>query len=125
LALDFWWHGMSSAVEGRCKSCEDCAQRNHDPTELHSLPAQGLFYSWGLDLMGPFPTTDRGNGYIMLVVVYLTRFIVAVPIPNKKADMLDYNFRQQVLGVYDAPSIVVTDQGNEFRKEFHDLRTLY
>jgi hypothetical protein len=24
LGLDYWWHGMSSDVEGRCKSCEDC-----------------------------------------------------------------------------------------------------
>jgi hypothetical protein len=87
---------MSSAVEGRCKSCEDCARRNvtfnHDPTELHSVPAQGLFLSWGVDLMGPFPTIDRGNGYIMIAVEYLTRFIVAVPIHNKKADMVHYYF---------------------------------
>jgi transposase InsO family protein len=44
-----------------------------------------------------------------------------VPISNKEADTVAYYFRRHVLGVYGAPVVVVTDQGNVFRKEFHDL----
>jgi hypothetical protein len=92
---------MSSDMERCCKSFEDCVRRNvtfnHDPTELH--PAKGLLYSWGVDLMGPFPSTDRGNVYIIITVEYLTCFIVAVPITNKEANTVAF-FRRQHVRVY-------------------------
>jgi hypothetical protein len=66
--------------------------------------------------VGLFPTTDRGNVYMMIAVECPTRFIVAVPIPNKEPDTVACYFRHHVLRVYGDTEVVVTDQGNEFLK---------
>ena len=37
-----------------------------------------LFYVWGIDFMGPFPSS-YGYKYILLVVDYVSKWVEAIP----------------------------------------------
>ena len=39
----------------------------------------------GIDLIGPLPTTDRGNRYIVTLVDYFSKWPEAAPLPDKTA----------------------------------------
>lgn len=127
LSLTLWWPGMFADVCAVVGSCEPCSRRgavfNALPPQLNSLPIRGLFYRWSVDLAGPLPASTRGNTYIMLAIDHFSKHVVALPLADKNASTTAAAFRQHVLGVYGAPAEVLTDQGTEFRSEFHQLLT--
>ena len=43
------------------------------------------FMQVGIDLIGPLPTTDSGNRYIVTLVDYFSKWPEAAPLPNKTA----------------------------------------
>ena len=50
------------------------------------MPLQGIlvvqiFDVWGIDFMGPFPSSF-GNLYILLVVVYVSKWVEAIDSPG-------------------------------------------
>ena len=56
----------------------------------HEIPLQGilvvqLFYVWGIDFMGPFPSS-LGNLYIPLVMDYVSKWVVATTCPKNDAN---------------------------------------
>ena len=42
-------------------------------------------YQVGIDLIGPLPTTDRGNRYVVTLVDYFSKWPEAAPLPDKTA----------------------------------------
>lgn len=54
--------------------------------ELHPIPVKAPWHHVGIDFIGPLqPTTSRGNKYILTLSDYFTKFVEAVPLPNKTA----------------------------------------
>ena len=56
----------------------------------HEMPLQGilvvqLFDVWGIDFMGPFPSSF-GNLYILLVVDYVSKWVEATTCPKNDAN---------------------------------------
>ena len=56
----------------------------------HEMPLQGilvvqLFDVWGIDFMGPFPSS-LGNLYIFLAVDYVSKWVVATAYPKNDAN---------------------------------------
>ena len=55
-----------------------------EPTlRARNTPARP-FHEIALDIKGPLLTTDDNNRYILVVVCLLTRFVVAIPLPDTK-----------------------------------------
>ena len=55
----------------------------------NEMPMQGIlvvqiFYVWGIDFMGPFPSSF-GNIYILLVVDYVSKWVEAIACPRNDA----------------------------------------
>jgi hypothetical protein len=125
LAHTHWWRGMHADASAVSRNCTECGRNNAtfgtQPPQLNSLPIRGLFYRWGVDLAGPLPRSSEGNLYVMLCIDHFSKHLTAVPLPDKSAATTSRVFRQHVLGVYGAPAEVLTDQGTEFRDEFHAL----
>ena len=95
---------------------------NVQSAQLHPLPVGGIFFRWNVDLAGPFATVSAlGNHYIFVAVESLSKYLVAVPIPNKISAVTTATFEQRILTVFGNCALLVTDNGTEFQGVFDDL----
>lgn len=54
--------------------------------ELHPVPVVAPWHHIGIDFIGPIsPASHQGNKYILTIGDYFTKFMQAVPMPNKLA----------------------------------------
>ena len=70
------------------RSCDTCARvkASFVPRDipLHPLPTMGMFYRWSVDLAGPFPQSEFGNYYIMVMIEHFNNLAEEVAIPSKE-----------------------------------------
>ena len=128
LMMQYWWSGMYSDVHkvvANCPSCSRVTSSNFGARspELQPLPIMGMFYRWHVDLAGPFPTTSRGNAYVMVCVEAFSKHAELIPIRSKDADVTAHAFLHNVIARFGACAEVVTDQGKEWDAEFYELLT--
>jgi hypothetical protein len=125
LMTKYWWYGLQADVAkvvGRCEHCSRVhASFTAKPEQLQSIPISSMGFRWHVDLTGPLPKSDRGNFYIMVAIEAFSKFLVAVPIPDKEAATVAYAFKHNVLSAFAAPGQVVTDSGTEFEGAFAQL----
>ena len=67
-----------------------------------------------VDLVGPFPESESGNSYIMVVGDYFSRWMEAFPIPNQEATTVADKLVDEVFLRYSAPEQLHSDQGRQF-----------
>ncbi|XP_021718795.1 uncharacterized protein LOC110686477 [Chenopodium quinoa] len=89
----FYWPTMFKDAHSFVQTCDSC-QRTGNISQRHELPQIGIleveiFYVWGVDYMGPFPSS-KGNRYILVAVDYVSKWIeaIATPTNNAKLDTL-------------------------------------
>jgi transposase InsO family protein len=122
----YWWHSMlwsdSAEAVRRCAVCDRSkASYNVRPAELSPLPIQGPGYRWHVDLAGPLPPTPQGHVYVLIAVDAFTKWVEAVPIPDKSSATTADAFLFHVLSRQGACAEVVSDQGKEFSGDFEEL----
>ena len=70
----FYWPGMSEDVKNWCKTCATCATRK-SPAPKARAPLQTIQAGYpmqviAVDITGPFPESDAGNSYVLVVGDY-------------------------------------------------------
>ena len=127
LLLSYWWQGIMkdvAGVVGQCKVCDRVRASFNAPSPvMNPVPINGLFYSWGVDTSGPFPTSRRGNKYIMHAIEHFSKTLILEPLPSKEAKDTAYAFTHGVLARFGASAQVITDGGTEYQGEFHQVLT--
>jgi hypothetical protein len=125
MLTNYWWQGIWKDVTEAVNNCKVCdrvkASFNAHHPELHSLPIEGLFYRWGVDLCGPFPETKRGYKYVMIMVEHFSKTLVLEPLTGKEPRHTAYAFEHGVLGRFGACAELITDRGTEFAGEFQAM----
>ena len=89
LRLRYYWFGMSKDAEVWCSKCLTCATgKSPSPktraplvTDVPSYPMERI----GIDVVGPLPTTDKGNRFIVVVSDYFTKWPEAFATPNHQS----------------------------------------
>jgi hypothetical protein len=120
LATKYWWRGMLADTAQCVSRCEHCSRVNAsfsrlgNREELQSVPLSSLGFRWHADLAGPFPVSKRGSRYVLVAVEAFSKWLEAVPIPDKEPTTVAYAFLHNVLARYAAPGQVVSDNGPEF-----------
>ena len=71
-------------------SCDVCQRNNRkwmtDGPELHPVPVKSPWHHIGIDFIGPInPVSTKGNKYILTISDYFTKFVNAIPLPDKSA----------------------------------------
>ena len=115
---NYFWLGMSSEVRAWCRTCTICRHfkgPNHQkPAPLQQAAVGAPFDRVGLDLLGPFPRSSRGNRYVMVVMDYFSKWPEAVAIRNQEAQTVAEALVDHVISRYGVPREIHTDQGRHF-----------
>ncbi|CAG2192688.1 unnamed protein product [Mytilus edulis] len=111
----FYWKGMRQSVIDYVKSCDICEEKK-DPKytkrhELKSYVTGGRFERIGTDIAGPFPISNNGNMYIVVIEDYFTKFIEIFPIPNMEAKTVAEVMLKGWIKRYGCPLELHSDQG--------------
>ncbi|GJQ91334.1 reverse transcriptase domain-containing protein [Tanacetum coccineum] len=86
------------------------SQRNEMPQ--NSIQVCEIFDVWGIDFMGPFPSS-RGNKYILMAVDYLSKWVEAKALPTNDARVV-CKFLKSLFARFDAPRAIIGDRGTHF-----------
>ena len=77
------------------------------------------------DMVGPLTPSQSGNKYILTFIDALTRYAVAVAVPNKLSSTIARTIFEKVFCVYGVNEELVTDKGGEFAADVLDLALSY
>ena len=111
----FYWVQCQKDVEKYIQNCDICAQKGGPPKRVRAplgkyltgSPAERL----AVDMLGPLPTTERGNKYILIIADYFTKWTEVFPIPNQEATTVADILVKEHICWYGVSMILHSDQG--------------
>nr|GEZ60345.1 reverse transcriptase domain-containing protein [Tanacetum cinerariifolium] len=86
------------------------SQRDEMPQ--NSIQVCEIFDVWGIDFMGPFPSS-KGNKYILVAVDYLTKWVKAKALPTNDARVV-VKFLKSLFSWFETPKAIISDRGTHF-----------
>jgi hypothetical protein len=113
----YQWPNMNGEVEEDVKSCVKCQMnktlrpKGKAPMEITST-AEHPFERCALDIVGPLTETTSGNKYILTFQDDLSKYLVAMPIPQQDAETVARAFVLNAVLRFGAPGHILTDQGS-------------
>jgi hypothetical protein len=119
LKENFYWPRMYKIIEDFVHTCPIC-QRRGKPKKNNTLTPIKVsepFELIGIDLIGPLEITSSGNRYIIVMTEYLTKWVEAKAIPDKKASTVAKFLHNDVIARFGTPKRILSDQGSEFLNE--------
>ena len=123
LQSGFYWPTIFKDYFEWVKLCDQC-QRMGNISKMHEMPLQGilvvqLFDVWGIDFMGPFPSSFR-NLYILLVVDYVSKWVEVATCPKNDANTVVELLQRNILSRFGAPRTIIGDGGSHFANKVFD-----
>ncbi|GJR82981.1 reverse transcriptase domain-containing protein [Tanacetum coccineum] len=95
----------------------DACQRQGKISQKDEMPQNAIqvceiFDVWGIDFMGPFPSS-RGNKYILVAVDYLSKWVEAKALPTNDARVI-VKFLKSLFARFGTPRAIISDRGTHF-----------
>ena len=118
LQRSFYWLNMRETVRIFLKNCVTCGSRKR-PTSKPRAPL-GEYTSGSpmdrvaMDIMGPFPTSSKGNRYVLVIGDTFTKWIEAYAIPDQTANTVVEVVVKEFIARFGTPLEIHTDQGKNF-----------
>ncbi|GJT90030.1 reverse transcriptase domain-containing protein [Tanacetum coccineum] len=86
--------------------------KKRDEMPQDFIQACEIFDVWGIDFMGPFPSS-RGNKYILVAVDYLSKWVEAKALSTNDARVV-CKFLKSLFARFGAPCAIINDRGTHF-----------
>ena len=100
-----------------CKSCSNCQRTGNlghrDQMPLTPILACEIFDIWGIDFMGPFPSSF-GNCYILLAVDYISKWVEAKATRTNDSKTVVGFVKSHIFSRYGVPRAIISDRGTHF-----------
>ena len=112
-----------------CCEC-DKYQRLGKISRRHMMPLNpilvaDLFDVWGIDFMGPFPSSF-GYVYILVGVDYVSKWVEAVPCKATDHKVVLKFLKDYIFSIFGVPKAIISDGGSQFcNKPFENLLAKY
>ena len=115
----YFWPRMAADVKEWTQACVACEQkkRPHANTKvpLKSIPVSSRpFHKIGMDVVGPLPTSNKGNKYLLVATDYLTKWPEAMALPDQTASTIAQAYLDLIVCRHGAPETLITDRGRNF-----------
>nr|GEZ25075.1 reverse transcriptase domain-containing protein [Tanacetum cinerariifolium] len=98
------------------KSSDACQRQGkisqRDEMPQNSIQVCEIFDVWGIDFMGPFPSS-RGNKYILVVVDYLSKWVKAKALSTNDARVV-CKFLKSLIARFGTPRAIISARGTHF-----------
>ncbi|GKE40816.1 reverse transcriptase domain-containing protein [Tanacetum coccineum] len=98
------------------KSCDTCQRQGkisqRDEMPQNAIQVCEIFDVWGIDFMGPFPSS-HGNKYILVAVDYLSKWVEAKALPTNDARVV-VKFLKSLFARFGTPRAIISDRGTHF-----------
>nr|GEY03295.1 reverse transcriptase domain-containing protein [Tanacetum cinerariifolium] len=112
----FYWPTIYRDAHDLVKSC-DAYQRQgkffkRDEMPQNSIQVCEIFDIWGIDFIGPFPSS-RGNKYILVAVDYLSKWVEAKALPTND-DRVVCKILKSLFARFGTPHVIISDHDTHF-----------
>ena len=67
-----------------------------------------------MDIMGPVPQSYKGNEYILVIMEYTTRYVIALPLKETSSNTVMRKFIKHIVNREGIPSEILTDGESNF-----------
>ncbi len=112
------WHGMTGDCEPYVTSCSTCNKQKKP--RVKAKAALGEFHAGApmervhVDILGPFPLSQKGNQYVLVLIDQFTKWVECWALPNQTAEMVAKTMVEQFISRFGCPFQIHTDQGRQF-----------
>ncbi|GKD36931.1 reverse transcriptase domain-containing protein [Tanacetum coccineum] len=97
----------------RCNACQRLGKiSQRDEMPQNAIQVCEIFDVWGIDFMGPFPSS-RGNKYILVAVDYLSKWVEAKALPTNDARVV-VKFLKSLFARFGTPRAIISDRSTHF-----------
>ncbi|GJT69865.1 reverse transcriptase domain-containing protein [Tanacetum coccineum] len=112
----FFWPTIYRDAHTMIKSCDTCQKQGkisqRDEMPQNAIQVCEIFDVWGIDFMGPFPSS-HGNKYILVAVDYLSKWVEAKALPTNDARVV-VKFLKSLFARFGTPRAIISDRGTHF-----------
>nr|GEX63800.1 reverse transcriptase domain-containing protein [Tanacetum cinerariifolium] len=112
----FYWPMIYKDTFELVKCCDSCQRQGKisqkDEIPQNSIQVCEIFDVWGIDFMGPFPSS-KGNKYILIAVDYLSKWVEAKVLPTNDARVV-VKFLKSLFSRFGTPKAIISDRGTHF-----------
>nr|GEU76792.1 reverse transcriptase domain-containing protein [Tanacetum cinerariifolium] len=119
----FYWPMIYHDAHDMVKSCDSCQRQGKisqkDRMPQNAIQVCDIFDIWGIDFMGPFPSS-RGNKYILVTVDYLSKWVEAKALPTNDARVV-VKFLKSLFARFGTPCATISDRGENRASWFDKL----
>lgn len=118
LQKKFYWGQHHKDVEAFCRKCDECvakkgpAGQSHAPLQQYQVgsPMERV----GVDVMGPFPMSNRGNRYVLVAMDYFSKWPEAYAVPDQETSTILDCLLGGMFSRFGIPLELHSDQGRNF-----------
>nr|GEU52687.1 reverse transcriptase domain-containing protein [Tanacetum cinerariifolium] len=112
----FYWPTIYKDAFELVKRCDSCQRQGKisqkDEMPQISIQICEIFDVWGIDFMGPFPSSKE-NKYILVAVDYLSKWVEAKALPINNARVV-VTFLKSLFSRFGTPKAIISDRGTHF-----------
>ena len=112
-----WWPRMLSSVCEYVRQCPECQKVKGERAKYLARPMSlpdGPWTHVAIDHIGPFPMTNGGNKYILVIVDRFTRYAEAIACTDESAPTTARIFIDYIICRYGFPLVLLSDRGSGF-----------
>ncbi|GKD65800.1 putative nucleotidyltransferase, ribonuclease H [Tanacetum coccineum] len=112
----FYWPNIFRDARKLVQVCDACQRAENissgDETPQKYIKVCEIFDVWGIDFMGPFPSSN-GNKYILVAIDYVSKWVEAHAFPTSNARNV-VNFLKKLFTRFRILKALISDRGTHF-----------
>jgi hypothetical protein len=129
LQAGFYWPTLFKDCHEFALACDRCQRvgniSRRDQMPLTNIFELEIFDTWGIDFMGPFPSSF-GFLYILVAVDYVSKWVEAQATKTNDAKVVTKFIKEHILSRFGTPRFIISDGGSHFiNKTFAALMAKY